>query len=282
MKVRWNRLVRGGGPEAGLTLMELLVVIAIIAILAALLLPSIQKAKMRAYLVSCENNLRQIQMAWQAYADDYQGRVVKSWALFTNGVWRSTEDSWIGLSSAPYDPDYTMIKRGVFYRLGYFTEVKMYHCPADRSRVKDSPMLRAWVQRTGRRPLFRTRSYSLHGVFGGRTNEQQTVVQRVWQVANPSKVFTFLDEQEDSIDDGHFLVWPYPDDRWVNMPADRHSRGVVLAFVDGHVERWGWRWKKDFRKKQSYWKRAENKADLEDLRRLQKASFIKWNFRPQP
>jgi len=66
------------------------------------------------------------------------------------------------------------------------------------------------------------------------------------------------------------------------MPADRHSRGAVLAFVDGHVERWGWRWKKDFRKKQSYWKRAVNKADLEDLRRLQSASFIKWNFHPQP
>jgi len=67
----------------------------------------------------------------------------------------------------------------------------------------------------------------------------------------------------------------------VNLPADRHNQSGTLSFADGHVERWKWRWPKQFRKKQSYWKRAENEADLADLRRLQTAILPVANFKPQ-
>jgi prepilin-type processing-associated H-X9-DG protein len=89
-------------------------------------------------------------------------------------------------------------------------------------------------------------------------------------------------ENEDSIDDAHFLTWPAPDDRWVNMPADRHGQAGVLSFADGHAESWRWRWPKQLKHKQSYWKRVEGPADLADLRRLQEAILPVDGFVPQP
>jgi prepilin-type processing-associated H-X9-DG protein len=94
-------------------------------------------------------------------------------------------------------------------------------------------------------------------------------------------VFVFIDENEDGIDDAHFLTWPNPDDRWVNRPADRHGQGGVLSFGDGHVERWQWKWPKRFKPEESYWKQAANARDLQDLRRLQADILPVANYRQQ-
>jgi prepilin-type processing-associated H-X9-DG protein len=88
---------------------------------------------------------------------------------------------------------------------------------------------------------------------------------------DPSRVFVFVDEQEASIDDGHFLVWRAPDRRWINMPTDRHRRSGGFSFADGHVEFWRWQWPKVYWKQVEYWKPVENEKDLADLRRLQAA-----------
>jgi len=66
----------GRTRRMGFTLIELLVVIAIIAILAALLLPALSKAKSVGRSIHCLNNLRQLQLAWMNYADDHEGRLV--------------------------------------------------------------------------------------------------------------------------------------------------------------------------------------------------------------
>jgi len=131
--------------------------------------------------------------------------------------------------------------------------------------------------------MARTRSYSMSGCWGGRTNEVQNTLARLGAAPNPAQLFVFIDEQEDSMDDAHFLTWPNPDDRWVNRPAGRHDQGGVLSFADGRAEQWKWKWPKQFAKKQSYWKRAESPADLADLRRLQQGALqVTGNYLPQP
>jgi len=242
------------------TLLELLVVVSIIALLAALLLSVLNRAHARVYAVSCLNNLRQMQLSWQLYTDDFSGFVPLNSSYVTNGIWRSTPDSWIGNSSAPFDRDTTAIKNGLIFRYDYNRVVETYHCPADDSTVVGTD-------------LPRTRSYSMSRSIGGNyitnTQQEQLVIKQASQVRVPSKLFVFIDESEDSIDDAHFLVPPNPETRWLNLPADRHSKGCVLSFVDGHVERLKWRWPKSFSKNSSHTKNAENREDLADLRRLQ-------------
>lgn len=111
----------------------------------------------------------------------------------------------------------------------------------------------------------------MNGCLGGRTNETQTVIKYYQEIRSPAEAFVLIDEHEGTIDDAHFLVWPFPDDRWVNLPTDRHSQGCNLSFADGHAERWQWKAPKNFNNAQSYWKKADNDADLADLRRLQAA-----------
>jgi prepilin-type processing-associated H-X9-DG protein len=249
------------------TLIELMVVVATIAILACLLLPVLGKGKEQARRVVCLNNLKQLQLCWLMYAHDHEESVPPNRSQWYNGGWRSTPDSWIGGSCAWLDSLPQTIEDGLLYKYDYNRSLAIYHCPSDRSQVMD----------LNRVPLgiTRLRSYSMSGCYGGRTNEVQNVILKTTEVANPSQAFVFIDEQEDSIDDGHFLVWDQPDNRWVNMPADRHDRGCTLSFADGHVEYWHWLWPKAFTNKTDYWKRCDNESDLQDLRRLQGALAAK-------
>lgn len=275
MKTTWVIAFRGlelrrQGAWLGFTVVELIVSLAVIGIVSTLLFHASARAKQVAVGALCWGNLRQLQMSWQLYVDDHAGRLPSNQCRLTNGVWRSTPDSWAGPGNAREDEAPTSLQGALLGNSGARLSLGSFHCPADRSRV----------ERTGRlTALPRLRSYSLNGNLAGETNEPQRVVHAEHEISEPSRLLGFLDEHPDSIDDGHFLVWPAPDDRWVNLPADRHAGSGTLSMVDGHVETWAWQAPKSFRDRRAFWKRAADPADLADLRRLQAATL---DFFPAP
>ena len=216
--------------DYGFTLIELLVVIAIIAILAAMLLPSLSKAKLTAQASGCANNLKQLQVAWIMYSDDNAGLLVNNSSTADT---RNYRQSWVNniqdWGTSEENTDRFYILSGLL--AGYVAKnVAVYKCPSDQSVAANGPRLR---------------STSLNAMMGdplinpNRFNPEWSQFLKVGQVPHPASFFTFIEEHPDTINDGYFMnVWN--DIKWGNLPASYHNGAANIAWADGHIERHRW------------------------------------------
>jgi len=208
------------------TLIELLVVIAIIAILAALLLPALAKAKVKAQSIQCLNNLKQLQVYWALYTTDSNGVLPPNQAQTPTTTLGT--NSWIA-GNAQADQTASNVQAAVLFK--YNTTVAIYRCPSDISKVTGLGILR-----------FRSYAMSFPWMAGDDSTFQE-INRKETDIRNPgpASASVFLDENEDSINNGGLGIMPAGRWMWWDWPASRHNRGCALSFADGHVERWGWK-----------------------------------------
>lgn len=249
-------------PGAGaFTLVELLIVIAIIAILAAMLLPAVSTARRRALEASCKNNQRQLGISLHLYATDHNDALpLNNYVYDVSTLNPITQSNSWAPGLAPYDLTPAKLRSSVLFP--YLQGVATFRCPADTSRVRkadDSVLPGA--------PL-RTRSYNLSQSI---SCDVAPTFKKLTDINNPApaSLFTFIDTHEDAILDSVFgtptLQSPYRD-HWFDIPANRHGQAANLAFADGHVERWRWRFPKSG---SLFFTIAQPPDDRADLRRLQ-------------
>jgi len=243
----------------GFTFMELLVVIATVGILAVLLLPALAGTKPNSQAFQCMQNQRQMVLASQMYSDDNGGKIAPNYpqggpngpaTLISPTAYPCWVAGWLTLPGGTTTSentntamliDHFRYPNGAF--LGPYIKItNAFRCPADQS-----------VALLGGRSRPRVRSISMNNFLGSPAQATTSSAigapsakgyypySKIANLKSPTLTFVFVDEREDSINDGTLYTdVDFPNTFIIDVPANRHNGAAGISFADGHTEMHQW------------------------------------------
>jgi len=212
------------------TLIELLVVIAIIAVLMAILMPSLKLAREQARSLHCRSNVRTLTLAWLMYKDENDAKLVRGHTPGPGG------DAWVTMpdnpGSASIEEKKEYIKRGLMWP--YVKEIEVYRCPSDKR--KNSP--------------YHQNAYRTYSLAGGMNAVGDGKGGAAWEIfeclsytdiKQPATKYAFLAECDTrGYNMNSWVMYP-SSKQWVDPFAIWHRDNTsTLGYADGHVEPQRW------------------------------------------
>ncbi|HOW72169.1 MAG TPA: prepilin-type N-terminal cleavage/methylation domain-containing protein [Phycisphaerae bacterium] len=221
------------------TLIEVLVVVAIIALLIAVLIPSLARARELSMRAVCQSNTHQLGLGWTIYAADFRGNLVSGVAAYwvDNQGWVKQYGNWDQRNSATFSAAaFTKgIREGALFK--YVRNVDSYHCPA----VKKGYETLTYSTTIAMNPSTPTNTFENWTAWTGAYADGR-IPRNIGHIARPSSRIVFLDHFPEDADFLWAIYYDAPQ-LWNPIPG-RHTKGTVMAFADGHSEYWRWTTKK--------------------------------------
>ena len=237
------------GKGKGFTLIELLVVISIIALLIAILIPVLGRARELGQRAVCLSNLRQLTLAWTAYATEYDGVLVKGEAYRTYGNRIGRLEGWVSGAFLSESRSKLMAnpKKGALWP--WIKDIDVYRCPRGRP---GNLLTYATVSSANGRPVEGTYlgdnmarfHLSTLQLIGKRVGSTVLLLTNLTDIVSPgaSQRAVFIDQGHSNGAQLDFRVqYLYPKWSSSSPPPIHHRDGVTLSMADGHAEYWKWK-----------------------------------------
>jgi len=241
----------------GFTLIELLVVIAIIAILAAMLLPTLARAKLKATEAACFSNEKQLTLALLMYASEYSDQIVTfadPGAADADGYWNPTYNGTVapwnvsGVKVAQAETLVTSCLTANDPLFPFAPSANVIHCPGDTRYQLKTPG-NGWAFDSYSKP--NSLAGDSYGSYWGQGANQSTAVYlKVSQVKSPSMTFAFLEDVDDrGYNEGTWVLnWSLTSAQgghsesftWEDPIPMYHGNVSTASYCDGHVEAHKW------------------------------------------